>query len=553
MAELILTPKTLWKDFDDTLALEENILFVNAVNGVNLNYIYFLGRNVDNERVKIYGIYAKNQIKSKGSILIIPDVNEQIDIELILKYAQNGYDVLCVDLQGYLEGKSHFTNYPKKVEYANYEKSYERTWRVDKTAKQTSWYEWVGVCRYAVSYLKNKNPNHKVGLLGVKFGSLIAFMLASTDSRVDCTCNLFGGGWLAYKGILKFSNDELEINEERRRFLAGIDVQAYAQFITCPVMFLACTNSDDFDFERSMDTLLRIQNQEDLHFSFVTNANNVLDLNSYENTVVFFDKFLSNEKVFYPQKPQLKVELDGKDVCYVVNNLDRKNLVSLNVFCAKYNINPVERVWHILDTTVSQANGEFVFKRPNYDCFKYDISFAVARYKNGLTISSKLSHFVAESDITVNMPSIIFSTETFKTNFIVKEIKIPLLGGVYAIEDLTRIDEGPFNIQGLFSKNTLQSYRIKEIAKSLSSSSSLKFDFYSKIDTDLILILKDCDGKEYIAERKITGGEFWNNVLIDFNEFKTKEGISIDDYSTLCQVEISSAGEFAINNFLLLN
>ncbi len=553
MSQTILTPKTLWKDFDDTLPLKVSVLSTNAVNGVNLNCIYFSGRSIESERVRVYGVYAKNVIKSKGSILIIPDVNEQVDYELILKYAQNGYDVLSVDLQGFVKGKKDYTKYPESINYANYEQSYNYMWRVDNTAKQTSWYEWVSVCRYAVSFLKEKNPNENVGVLGIKYGSLIAFMLASTDNRIDCSCNLFGGGWLAYKGISKFSNEEFEIDEERRRFLAGIDVQAYAQFITCPVMFLACTNSSDFDLERSMDTLARIQNQQDLRFSFVTYANNVLDSHSYDDTVIFFDKFLAKKKVFYPEKPQLKVELKGKDVYYTVNNVDNKNLVSLSVLCAKYNKNPIERVWYSVDTLVSQGDNEFIFKRPNYSNFDTDLSFAVTRYKNGLTISSKLTYLNIETDLTVNMPSIIYSTETFRTNFIAENIKTPLLGGVYALEDLIYVDDGPFNIKGLFTKNTLQSYKIKDIAKTLSSSSSFKFDFYSSMLTDLVVTLKDDKGTEFIAERKIDGGEFWNNVLIDFNEFKTKDGLSIDDYSSLCVVAISSTGEFAINNFLLLN
>lgn len=553
MAQPILTPNTIWKNFDDTLSLKESVLSTKAVNGVNLNSIYFSGRSVDNERVRIFGVYAKNVIKSKGSILIIPDVNEQVDFELVLKYAQNGYDVLSVDLQGLTADKKDYTKYPDIVSYANFEKSGDYMWRVDKTAKQTSWYEWVCVCRYAVSYLKDKNPTHKIGVLGVKYGSLLAFMLSATDKRIDCSCNLFGGGWLAYKGIPKSSDEEFEINEERRRFLAGIDVQAYAQFITCPVLFLACTNSNDFDLERSMDTLMRIQNQQDLRYSFVTYAKNVLDSHSFDDTVLFFDKFLANKKVFYPDRPQLKTELKGKNVYYYVTGVDSKNIVSLSVLCAKYNKNPIERVWHKVDTLVSQNGDEFVFKRPNYKDFDVDLSFVVALYKNGLSISSKLNYFKIEDDFTVMMPSIIYSTEMFRTNFLAKNIKTPLLGGIFALEHLFYVDEGPFDIQGLFTKNTLQSYKIKEMSKMLKSSSSFKFDFYTSMLTNLVLTLTDSNGVEYYAQKEIDGGEFWQNVFIDFKEFKTKDGLSIDDYSSLCVVSISSTGEFAINNFLLLN
>ncbi len=552
MTQSILTPKTLWKDFDDSLATKESVLSTNGLNGVNVNFIYFSGRQIGNERVRVFAIYAKNVIKSKGSILIIPDVNEQVDYELVLNYAQKGYDVLSIDLQGAVNDKKDFTKYPESINYANYAQAGDYMWRVEKGAKQTSWYEWVGVCRYAISYLKEKNPSHKIGVMGVKYGSLIAFMLAGTDSRVDCSCNLFGGGWLAYKGISKFSDKEVEMNEERRRFLAGIDVQAYAQFITCPVFFLACTNSYDFDVERSMDTLMRIQNQQDLRFSFVTYAKNVLDKHCYEDTVLFFDKFLANKKVFYPDKPQLKTEIKGKDVYYTVTGVDGKDLSSLTVLCAKYNENPIERVWQKVDTLVSQNGNEYVFKRPNYVGFDVDLSFVVALYKNGLSISSKLTYCKIEEEFRVNMPSIIYSTEKFRTTFIAKDIKTQLFGGIFALEYLYYVGDGPNEIQGLFSKNTLLSYKIKEMSTMLKGSSLLKLDFYTSMLTNLVITVTDNTGKEYFVEREMDGAEIWRNVFVNFSEFKTKDGINIDDYNSLSTVSISSTGEFAINNFLLL-
>ncbi len=552
MAQSILTPKTLWKDFDDTLTLKESVLSTNAINGVNLNFIYFSGPKIGNERVRIFGVYANNVIKNKGSILIIPDVNEQVDYELVLQYAREGYNVLSIDLQGFVKDKKDFTKYPDSISYANYEKSGDYMWYATKTAKQTSWYEWVSVCRYAISFLKEKSKNHKIGVLGIKFGSLIAFMLSATDKRVDCSCNLFGGGWLAYKGITKFSGKDIEINEERRRFLAGIDVQSYAQFITCPILFLACTNDNDFDVERSMDTLMRINNQQDLRYNFVTFANNVLDENCYNDTILFFEKYLTNKKVFYPDKPTLKVKSCCKDVYYTVSDVDSKNFESISVLYANYEDDPNERVWHKVENLVSQINNEYVFKRPNYENCDVDMSFVVVRYKNGLTISSKINYFKIDDELRVTVPSIIYSTEKYRANFLAINIKTQLLGGIFSFERLYCVDEGPFEIDGLFTKNTLLSYKIKEMANVLKSSSSLKFDFYTNVLTDLLITLTDKFGNQFFVECKFSGGELWRNVFISFSEFKSKDGLNIDDYSSLRSVSISSTGEFAINNFLLL-
>ena len=553
MEQKILTPISLWKGFDDTLPLKESVISSVSINSITLNRIYFSARSVDNEeRVRVYGVYAKNLINSKGSILIIPDIFEEIDTELIIKYASLGYDVISIDLQGYVENKVDYTKYPTKIAYANSQNANEHMYYVTKTAKETSWYEWCAVCRYAVSYLKNANANNPIGVLGVKNSSMIAFMLSAIDKRVNASCNLFGGGWLAYKGINKSSSEEIVMDEERYRFLGGVDAQAYSQFITCPLLFLTTTNNKNFDFERAMDTLQYVNNQDDLRYNFVSYGGSILDVHCFNDTVLFFNKYLGKESVFYPKQPQIKCYDTSSEVFYEVSNVDKKNLKSIHLLTANALDNSSERVWFKVYDYEINEDGNYLFSRQNYENYNNDLSFVVVAYKNGLTISSRLNYYKIENLSKLKKPSIIYTSDKFITSFVAKNLKSKIIGNLFAEGDLYHRSVGPNDIVGVFSINELASYRIKELNGVIKSSSSFKLDIYSAIDTTITLKLLDKSNNEYFAYKKLNGGEFWQNILINISDFKTNEGLMVMDISNLVTISVSSVGEFGLNNFILL-
>ncbi len=553
MVQKILTPISLWKGFDDTLPLKESVISSVSINSITLNRIYFSARNVeDNERVRVYGVYAKNLIKSKGSILIIPDIFEEIDTELIIKYASLGYDVISVDLQGYVENKVDFTKYPTKIAYANSQNANEHMYYATKTAKETSWYEWCAVCRYAVSYLKNANSDNRIGVIGIKNSSMIAFMLSAIDKRVDASCNLFGGGWLAYKGINKSSGEEIVMDEERYRFLGAVDAQAYSQFITCPLLFLTTTNNGNFDFERAMNTLQYVNNQDDLRYNFVSYGGSILDVHCFNDTVLFLDKYLGKENVFYPKQPQIKSYDTSGEVFYEVSNVDKKNLKSIHLLTANALDNSNERVWFKVYDYEINEDGNYLFSRQNYENYTNDISFVVVSYKNGLTISSRLNYHKIENLSKLKKPSIIYTSDKFITSFVAKNLKSNIIGNLFAEGDLYHRNVGPNEIVGVFSVNELVSFRIKELSGVIKSSSSFKLDIYSAIDTTITITLLDKSNNEYFAYKKLNGGEFWQNILVNISDFKTNEGLMVTDLSNLVTISVSSVGEFGLNNFLLL-
>ena len=109
MSENILTPISLWSDFDLTLPLKESKINVVPLGIADYNYVYFSGRQTETGRPRIYGLYAKQKVNSKGSMLILPDVCDEIDEDLVHHFVKEGYDVLVVDFAGERDGVKNFT------------------------------------------------------------------------------------------------------------------------------------------------------------------------------------------------------------------------------------------------------------------------------------------------------------------------------------------------------------------------------------------------------------------------------------------------------------
>ena len=70
-------------------------------------------------------------------------------------------------------------------------------------------------------------------------------------------------------------------------------------------------------------------------------------------------------------------------------------------------------------------------------------------------------------------------------------------------------------------------------------------NFYVKLITDYF-----GSKTEYLATVKTFGGTVWQNVKLELNNFKTKEGFALKSYDKIQAMEFSADGEYFINNFL---
>lgn len=551
MAETILTPITLWNSFDDGLPLKEVQLNTFTLNGAVYSQVYFSGRQVGLERVRIFGLYARQKQKSKGSILILPDVVDTIDGELVNHFVNLGYDVLAVDLRGKYLTEGECTKYPAEISYANYACIGDTFYSATNLASQTCWYEWTAVARYAVSYLKSKRPENKVGVIGIRYASNVLWQLSATDKRVDASTFLFGAGWLAYKGISKYSDETIELNEERYRFIAGVEAQSYASYVTCPVLYLSTTNSDQFDAERAVDTLSKLPNQDKCWFNFTSVAKDVLDEHSLIDVELFFNKFIAGEKVLLPSIPELKIDFEDESIYYNLNYSNKKDVAKIFILASNNDLNTCDRVWYNV-MPKERSDGKVEFRQKVYGKVDFEIAFAVIKYNNGFTVSSRFEFQKIDVSSSSKTPSVLFSSLKQPVNFVVEDIKIPLLGNVFAKSRLYNFKKGPYGILGIFSENTLTSYAVRKIASYIEQDSFIKFDAYSPLNEKLLIKITMSDKTQYEKMFDLTGGEFWQSVQVPILDFKDENAKCIRDFEKIESISISSNGAFMINNFILI-
>ena len=119
------------------------------------------------------------------------------------------------------------------------------------------------------------------------------------------------------------------------------------------------------------------------------------------------------------------------------------------------------------------------------------------------------------------------------SSFLIEDNKTELIGNVFPVKKLYEIRKGPSNIFGLYTDNTLTTYAIKKLSQTISDESFIKFDVYSEYVDNLTVKITSVDGVEFFTSIKLKGGDFWQPIMIEINDFKDKNGISIKDYSKI--------------------
>lgn len=551
MTDNILTPFSLWDDFDCSLPLKESKINVVSLGMIDYNYVYFSGRQTNDGRVRIYALYAQQKTESKGSVLILPDVTTGgIDEDIVLHFVKNGYNVLYVDLCGERENSKNFTKYPSDVAYANFNQSGRTFYFADKTAKETCWYEWASVARYAISFLVENNPNKPIVALGIKYGADVLWQAAAMDKRLSAAIFLFGAGWLAYKDVDKRSDTELEMNDERFRFLAAVDAQAYAQYVECPVMFIGATNNAEFNPERAVDTLSRISNQKNANYLFIPSAIDALDVDCLNNVDIFIKKY-AEDGVDLPEQPQLGIDFNDAVISFNAEYDKSLEIEEVKILASFNDDDNATRVWRNILPSNKNKRGDYVYALNLKNDANSVLAFVTVKYKNGFTVSSKLVYKKIDFKSENKLPNILYNADNYPIEFLATEIKTPLMCNVFSTEKFYNVINGPYDIKGLSTVNAITTYSIRKFAYAFTQNSFLKFDVYARDFVTLTVVINDGE-RDYFYDVNVTGGDTWQNVSAELIEFKDADGFTVNDLSKIISVTFKSIGVYAINNILVL-
>ncbi|MDY4186284.1 MAG: dienelactone hydrolase family protein [Candidatus Borkfalkiaceae bacterium] len=568
MASKILTPSALWKDFRGDLPLKESKINEMTYDGISYTEVYFSGRETETGRVRIYGLYARPTVLPKnrklGGILVLPDFCETVNLETVNHFAKQGYSVFMADYRGDYEGVQNHTNYPTEIDYANFIKTGDNLFKVPLTAKETCWYEWVAVAKYSLAYLKSKSEVGKIGVLGIKQGGNVGWQLVANEPRVSCFVTLFGIGWQAYNKIFKYSGEdkELVMNDERYRYLGGVDAHAYAQYVDCPVLYVAGTNSSDFDCDRGTDTIARVKEKVPCAFNFAPRLKNVVDKKCDEDIAVFFKKYLAPDgtnvdKYYIPSAPQISVAQgdDNRTIFAEVVPDCYEKLARVNVYFGEGIIDPSKRNWTNMAPLTKRESGKKYFKAPLGGGCDFVTAFATVEYKNGVTVSSRVVYKKIQSEQPLST-KMLYNSKSGTDSFTVVDEEKNSLGGAFFLEQRSaEMVECSSGIAGVISPFGLLTYKIGEKRFVCDERSIVKLDVYCEEFTELKISLTVSENDkltDYSVIVKLKGSKVWQNVQVTFSELKSDKRLGIKDFSCITALKLKAESRFAVNNILLI-
>lgn len=562
MANKILTPVTLWSDFDDSLPPTETVLREWEENGAVFSAIRYQGRETEAGRVDIFALFAKpKEPENCPVLLVLPDAGQTADEELLRFFVAKGYAVLMPDYRGAWANTEEYTVYPQCVAYANYAQAGLHLDYAEPSAKETSWYEWVAVARYSAQYLAARFPSSKLGAVGIKAGGETALMLAGTYGKLSCAILVCAGGWRAYRGVHKFGDNaaELKMNDERHRFLAGADAQAYAQYAKCPVLMLCSTNDERFDADRAFDTFARINPEMDKTFYFAARYDGCIGKTGQNDLFLFLDKYLKEREVFIPSPAEVSIEEDGGELAARVKFDKNGEVTYCEVFMAEDNPDSASRDWTKCALKREDGEDEQIFNLSAYEGASRVFVFAKTKYSCGFAVSSKIAVKRLEKSYpnSLRKSRILYSSEDGYGSFVIDRPGESAVAETFLSGKGSPVclKEGPCGIKGIYSPYGLRLFRINDVRFRPGDNALIKFDLYNAEPATLTVCIcteKNGEKEEFVCNLRLSGGERWTDHVLAPKDFKSGENKPLAQFAGARYISFSSANEVFINNLICI-
>ena len=551
----ILTPVSLWKNFDDGLDTEAEVISEKSADGIKTQYLYFYGRDTGEGRVKIYAAFAcAESAPSDTVVLLIPDSCGTVDEELMRFFVKQGHSVLMPDYRGEWERTNNYTVYPSNVSYANLSACGRHKDYADEDAAKTCWYEWVAVARYCCSYLRSRGF-YKIGAVGIRDGGEIGWKLAA-GTQLGCLVTVCSAGWQSYRGYFKFGSAEPVFDEERYRFIGAVDSQAYAPFVKCPVLMLCSTNDERFDYDRAYDTFSRINEQfvGDSVISYSVHCNGCIDIGGTKDMFLFLDKFIRERQVFLPKPAVITVMADEEQNLIARCEFDPQGVPEeYGVYMAEDCADPAVREW----TPAPYKGGDEQtrdFYLNVYERAATVYAFCYARYTNGFTVWSRMAVRKISGKFR-NMQKrcrVLYSSKDGTDSLSIADRSMAL-GGAFLTSSAVLpqiVEEG--GLKGAYSPCGLMTFRSNVPRYSPDADAVLKLDIFCEEDCEVTFCMCDMNtGTLYYAVTRAAGG-IWQSVLLEDKDFKSDQGIHISDFCGKLRFTVSCAARFAVNNLMWL-
>ncbi|MGN0812805.1 MAG: hypothetical protein ACI4MQ_04755 [Candidatus Coproplasma sp.] len=555
---MILTPVSLWKDFNSGRSSGvvscENLI----KDGIKYEYVTFYGRNTEEGRVLIYGVIASDETNpSKNCVLFLQDGGRAADENLLAYFVKKGYTAMFADYSGCREGVEKYTVYPKDVDYADWENCKYSLLTVNKTAEETCWYEWTAVGVYARQFLADKFATDSIGLIGIGDGGEIAWKLAYV-AQFSCAICVNACGWLAYSGSSKFNALDRTLSDNDCKFIAGLDSQSYAPYVKCPVLLLCSTGEADFNYDRAYDTFSRINPQYALSSSiaYSLSSETCIDEKCERDMFLFLDSNVKKRYVFMPKPVEVNISTDDEENLFAYVKCDRSGIVEkCGAYISEDSIDYSTRNWSLAPLTAKDNAYDSKYALNVYEKTSTVFVIAYASYSSGFTVWSKVAVKKVSGRFrnSRSKSKILYCNNFGPESFSPENCSANSIGGLFLSGD--EVMPHVINVCGLdgvYSVCGLKTQRIMSPQFMPDEESILKFDICSGEDTSVtVKLTTKFLREEYVATFNIIGG-VWQSMIIEPKILKNKFGASLSSFVECESVSVNAEGKFALNNLMWL-
>ncbi len=554
----VITPVSLWRDFDASLDVMPVALGEKVENGIKYEYLNFSGRDTGMGRVTIYGVLASSAADpSNASILVFFDSNDPLDENLLAFLVRHGYTALAVDYAGRRDGVERYTRYPQNVSYANISSCGRHKDFVDDNAFKTTWYEWVGVGIYARKLLIERQNSLNIGAMGIRDGGEIVWKL-SCATQFSCAVTVAACGWHAYRGYEKFLNKTPDFDDERYRFIAGIDSQSYAPHVKCPMLMLCTTDDANFDYDRAYDTFSRINPKYagDSIITYSLRSGARIDSSSTRDMFLFLDSYVKERYVYMPKPAEVDIYVDEKNNLVAKIKYDDTGIIEDGgIYFAEDSFNSSDRDWTAATFKSKTGDFESEYLLNIYEKTGTIFVLGYAVYSNGFTVWSKLAVKRLEGKFRNSRAKgrIMYANQFGHDCFIVANCDKYAIGGTFLEDDffMPKLVEAN-GLTGVYSECGLTTNRLICPQYAPDKDSILKFDVCPEHDMTIELMLKNVEnGEKYVSSVMVLGG-VWQSVIQKAKVFKNKDGISLNNFTECVSLTITGDGKYAVNNLIWL-
>lgn len=391
----MLTPEQVWKDYDPSLEpLEVEVLKQWTKDGNIFKEMYFTGKTIGEEKVRIYGVYsAPMGGKQLPGILHVHGGGQTVNKDILHYWNERGYAALSFNWGGRRTDGQAYTDWGSALAHANHLDAGERMMATVPNVRASSWYEWAVAARRALTLLSEQaevDPG-KLGAFGVSMGGTLLWTLAATDKRIRASCAIYGLGWHTYKEeFCLATGDKPEYSEEAARiWREGMEPEAYAPHIHSPLLYINATNDFYGIMDRSFNILSALPEQTPRRAAFTPGFSHYIHWEQGDNIHRWMNTWLKGEAQ-WPQTPEVFIRIDEQGRSELAISPDSAQTVTrVEAYYAFGNPHAATRHWRPLGTFTGGDSRSVLLDVKDYRGTVY--VYANVYYESGICLSSNLA------------------------------------------------------------------------------------------------------------------------------------------------------------------